>query len=127
LGSTYEGTYQGLDCSLEARSCEPWFQRELADLDRLRKKIDRATACEDELGQISIKQPPPLILDVEHSEADSTEVIPGLKRRSDTRPGLGSNKKMQASTESRTSGLNAATSLSEQTTHYHSIMAEQKR
>lgn len=88
MGSTHEGTYQGLDCSLEARNCEPWFQRELADLDRLRRKIDGATACEDELGQISIKQPPPLVLEVEHSEADSTEVIPGLKRRSDAHPGF---------------------------------------
>jgi hypothetical protein len=88
LGSKHEGTYQGLDCSLEARNCEPWFQGELAGLDRLRKIIDGATACGDELGQISIKQPPPLILEVEHSEADSTEVIPGLKHRSNAHPGF---------------------------------------
>ena len=51
---------------------------ELADLDRLGKTIDGATACEDELEQISVKQPPPLILEVERSEANSTEVIPGF-------------------------------------------------
>jgi hypothetical protein len=82
------GRYQAPDRSLDARHCEPWFQRKLADLDCLRKTIDEAALHNDEHRQLPTKRSLPLILEVDYSEADSTEVVPGLRRRSDIHPGF---------------------------------------
>jgi hypothetical protein len=76
--------YQGPARSLLARNCEPWFQRNLANLDRLCKTCGEGAADQDESRQA----PPPLILEVEHSEASSKEVVPGLRNAPDIYPGF---------------------------------------
>jgi hypothetical protein len=81
------GTYQQLKTTGMVKRNEQAFEEKLRRLDRLRKTLDEAATYKDEHERLSAKQPPPLILEVEHSEADSSEVVLGIQRRTDIRPG----------------------------------------
>jgi hypothetical protein len=80
--------YQRRESSFLAKNCEPWFQTNLANLDRLRKAFGELATNQEEDGHEMTKAPSPLNLEIEHSEADSTEVIPGISRRCDKIPGF---------------------------------------